>query len=253
MSLDLGLVEEDTSVYRNAFGNWFYALNLYQFKNIGASCSTSRAIPMLPECFDGEILPKLEFSQEDDRAVISGLYAKTFATVIGCAEELSWTGLGWACELRELAPVLAGTSKLRKLNLSNNRLRGPFHEALPLFESLAPTLEELQLDVNRGLGGRIPGEIGKFTKLTRLLLQYCALEGPIPPEIGNLTELETLALEDNKLTGPIPSEMKRLTRLNDLQLYENPALEKPPGRLLNKYGGMGGDGKEKVAAFLACL
>ena len=54
---------------------------------------------------------------------------------------------------------------------------GPFHEALPLFESLAPTLEKLYLDSNEGLGGRIPGEIGKFTKLTTLSLFKCALEG----------------------------------------------------------------------------
>ena len=90
---------------------------------------------------------------------------------------------------------------------------------LPLFESLAPTLEELKLNFNDRLGGRIPGEIGKFTKLTRLVLGYCALEGaralstpaapiepraragPIPPEIGNLTELERLDLSYNKLTG----------------------------------------------------
>ena len=54
---------------------------------------------------------------------------------------------------------------------------GPFHEALPLFESLAPTLEDLDLSSNKGLGGRIPGEIGKFTKLTTLVLSSCGLEG----------------------------------------------------------------------------
>ena len=54
---------------------------------------------------------------------------------------------------------------------------GPFHEALPLFESLAPTLEELKMNSNHGLGGRIPGEIGKFTKLKSLWVDNCGLEG----------------------------------------------------------------------------
>ena len=99
---------------------------------------------------------------------------------------------------------------------------GPFHEALPLFESLAPTLEDLNLSSNDGLSGRIPGEIGQFTKLTTLRLNDCGLEGacalstpaapiepraragPIPPEIGNLTELEWLSLRENKLTGARP-------------------------------------------------
>ena len=96
---------------------------------------------------------------------------------------------------------------------------GPFHEALPLFESLAPTLEGLYLSCNFGMGGRIPGEVGQFTKLKSLILNNCDLEGacalstpaapiepraragPIPPEIGNLTELWRLKLDDNKLTG----------------------------------------------------
>ena len=96
---------------------------------------------------------------------------------------------------------------------------GPFHEALPLFESLAPTLKVLKLYSNHGLGGRIPGEIGTFTKLTWLGLNDCGLEGacalstpaapiepraragPIPPEIGNLTELWRLNLSNNELTG----------------------------------------------------
>ena len=96
---------------------------------------------------------------------------------------------------------------------------GPLHEALPLLEPLAPTLEELYLYGNQQLGGRIPGEIGKFTKLTKLSLDCCGLEGaralstpaapiepraragPIPPEIGNLTELWRLKLGYNELTG----------------------------------------------------
>ena len=185
------------------------------------------------------------------------------STPAAIAEQLIWEGLGWACELRELAPVLAGTSKLRKLDLSRNnfgvafadglskilaacptlatldlsrndlrgagvspafsaRLRMTLPRAgplLPLFESLAPTLEELKLTANEGLGGRIPGEIGKFTKLTKLWLDHCGLEGaralstpaapiepraragPIPPEIGNLTELWRLNLGNNELTG----------------------------------------------------
>ena len=153
---------------------------------------------MTPERFDGEILPNLQFSQEDDRKVISGLYAKTFAAVIGCAEELNWAHLGWKCDLRELAPALVMASKLRVLDLRWNDLRGagvclagpfsarlrmalpragPLHEALPLLEPLAPTLEALYLHGNGQLGGRIPGEIGKFTKLKKLYLRGCGLEG----------------------------------------------------------------------------
>ena len=115
---------------------------------------------------------------------------------------------------------------------------GPFHEALPLFESLAPTLEELNLNGNYGLGGRIPGEIGQFTKLKSLHLDSCGLEGacalstpaapiepraragPIPPEIGNLTELWRLKLGYNELTGARDPCRKQVT--GSLTLLSSP-------------------------------
>ena len=121
MALDLGSVEEDMRVYEHKYGLWF---DPDYTKTFAKSCSTSRALPMTPKRFDGEILPNLQFSQEDDRKVISGLYAKTFAAVIGCAEELNWRGIGWKYELRELTPALVMASKLWKLDLSFNDLRG---------------------------------------------------------------------------------------------------------------------------------
>ena len=74
---------------------------------------------------DGVSLPKIEFTVENDRNLIKGLYRKTFDGVIGRAVNLDWHGLGWEYEIGELmAVVMAAAGTLTKLDLSWNKLRG---------------------------------------------------------------------------------------------------------------------------------
>ena len=74
---------------------------------------------------DGDGSPKIQFTVEDDRATIKGLYAKTYGSIIGCATEFDWKGLGWECEFSELLPVLITAARtLQRLDLSSNKLRG---------------------------------------------------------------------------------------------------------------------------------
>ena len=118
MTLDLGRIRENFSSYDQTFWDG----NSDAFAD---SCSAERELPMLPESFDKDILPNLQFSQEKDRAVISGLYAKTFEGVIGCAKELSWRGVGWSFEVRKLEPLLLkATGTLRSLALGRNKFSG---------------------------------------------------------------------------------------------------------------------------------
>ena len=107
--------------------NWFWnPENVFAIK-----CSASRDLPTTPEIFDAEILPKLKFTVEADREDISKFYATTYRKVIGGATELSWTKLGWECEMQELMPVLLSTEHLVRLNLTGNKLRGEIRACCP--------------------------------------------------------------------------------------------------------------------------
>ena len=74
---------------------------------------------------DGVSLPKIQFTVEDDRDLIKGLYRKTFDGVIGRAVKLDWHGLGWEYEIGALMPViLTAAGTLKVLVLNSNKLRG---------------------------------------------------------------------------------------------------------------------------------
>ena len=140
MGLDLGAMKDDVD-------NWGDLQN---------TCITARPLPFTPERFielmdakaeDGA--PKIEFTVQDDRKLIKGLYETTFTAVVGNAKEIDWQQLGWDCELTELMPVLLAA---------------------------APTLEVLSLHGNQ-FRGVIPADIGKLTNLKKLALSENKLEG----------------------------------------------------------------------------
>ena len=70
-----------------------------------------------------------------------------------------------------------------------------------------------ELDLDIGLTGPIPPELGSLTRLERLVLgrgrpaeegaPANRLFGPIPPELGMLANLQVLSLGYNELTGSI--------------------------------------------------
>ena len=131
MAINLGLLEDDMTKYSLFF--WFSRFD--GDKTIGKSCAGERPLPMAASNFDemmdekvikdGASLPKIEFTVEDDRSLIKGLYRKTFEGVIGRAVKLDWHALGWEYEMSELMPVLiAAAGTLKELDLSMNKLRG---------------------------------------------------------------------------------------------------------------------------------
>ena len=127
MGMDFGVMHDDLSKYNKTF--WF---NVHDSNTLGRHCGAARPIPISPEQFnelmdekqaDGS--PNIQFTVEEDRVTIKGLYAITFKSVVAGAIEFDWSSLGWDCEIGTLMPILmvaAGT--LRKLNLSLNELRG---------------------------------------------------------------------------------------------------------------------------------
>ena len=138
MALNLGLLEDMTEYtqIKNCSARhdcWF--ANNNNFKSIGMSCAGERPLPMTSSKFDemmdekvtkdGVSLPKIQFTVENDRNLIKGLYRKTFDGVIGRAVNLDWHGLGWEYEIGELmAVVMAAAGTLKELNLSDNKLQG---------------------------------------------------------------------------------------------------------------------------------
>ena len=131
MAINLGLLEDDMTKYMQDL--WFSGLP--KNKTIGKSCAGERPLPMAASNFDermdekvmknGASLPKIEFTVEDDRSLIKGLYRKTFESVVGRAVKLDWHGLGWEYEIGQLMPVLmAAAGTLKELLLYSNKLRG---------------------------------------------------------------------------------------------------------------------------------
>jgi Leucine-rich repeat (LRR) protein len=71
------------------------------------------------------------------------------------------------------------------------------------WEELAGSLETLEFRTNPGLGGAIPGSLGRLASLQSLVLVENNLTGPVPPELGALVKLRRLVLSGNALSGPV--------------------------------------------------
>jgi Leucine-rich repeat (LRR) protein len=87
------------------------------------------------------------------------------------------------------------------------------------------------------LEGGIPGELGKLSKLTYLLLGQNRLSGEIPQAIYNLSSLYELALELNMLVGELPSNIgDTLPNLQHLTLAINMLEGRIPSSIGNASG-----------------
>lgn len=138
------------------------------------------------------------------------------------------------------ASLFSTSSKLVKLVLAKNSLRGRFPASLgelssletlqaadnewnqfPLEVTLLSSLVQLDLSGNV-FGGLLPPQIGNLSSLRELFLNGCNFSGGIPPELSNLTNLERiLDLSDNSLLGTIPSSLGNLVNLRRLFLQNN--------------------------------
>ena len=72
--------------------------------------------------------------------------------------------------------------------------------------------------VSLRLSGTIPQEIGNFTNIEVLDLQFNSFYGPLPAEIGQLTSLRKLYISGTSPSGSIPREIGNLTNLEYLRL-----------------------------------
>lgn len=100
--------------------------------------------------------------------------------------------LGWfwgGNQISELPPSIGNLKNLKKLSLSNNKLK------------------------------LIPNEIGKLNNLRELFIDFNELV-VLPDQIGNLRKLERLGLAGNKLAR-LPSSLKNLKALKSLNLSQN--------------------------------
>ncbi len=127
--------------------------------------------------------------------------------------------------LRALFDGLGGPGWARKENWAT-------HRALDSWSGVkidsAGFVTELQLDQNH-LAGTLPAEIGAFNRLRRLDLDLnFGINGPIPPEIGDLESMDWLKLSSTSLTGPVPSEIGRLSNLTELDVHFTQLTALPP-------------------------
>lgn len=87
---------------------------------------------------------------------------------------------------------------------------------------------ELQLDQNN-LVGTLPAEIGALKRLRRLDLDLnFGITGAIPPEIGDLESIDRLKLSSTSLSGPVPAEIGKLSKLTVLEVHFTQLTTLPP-------------------------
>jgi Leucine-rich repeat (LRR) protein len=130
-------------------------------------------------------------------------------------------------------------TNLNVLDLKNNKLHGPFPDALWTltnlqvvdfhFNALDGHINDLArahpiqfLDVSENfLGGGLPASMGNFmTDLTHLDLTSNRFEKELPTDLAALTKMESLLLSDNSEFGPqpIPEWLQGMTNLRNLSL-----------------------------------
>jgi len=131
-------------------------------------------------------------------------------------------------------------TNLRVLDLKNNRLEGPFPDALWSLSKLevadfhfnaldghlheiedkdSPILEYLDVSENF-LSGGLPTTLNKITTLVYLDISSNRFDKTMPGDFSALTNLKALLMTDNSMLGPqpIPTWLKSLTDLRHLSL-----------------------------------
>ncbi|XVF83976.1 hypothetical protein PTKIN_Ptkin16aG0537700 [Pterospermum kingtungense] len=139
-----------------------------------------------------------------------------------------------------ISPLIANLTFLRKVNFSDNLLKGNIpiefghlrrlrylnlthnnlHGQLPVELTNCSNLQVLYLSYNN-LTGNIPFNLGGMNNLIQFSLRQNNLSGAIPSSLGNLSSLIYLVLAENHFQGNIPSALGRLSKLKYLTLLNN--------------------------------
>ena len=144
-------------------------------------------------------------------------------TLLGMRDKLAGFGepLPWRSDTPigrwEGVGVSGKPLRVRRLYISDHQVQGGLYGQVPPEIGNLGALRELTIEWTH-IHGRIPREIGKLTNLESLELIYTLVGGSIPAEIGNLVNLESLVLQNNPLSGGIPPEIGNLRKLRVLDL-----------------------------------
>ncbi|CAN1169371.1 Receptor-like protein EIX2 [Linum perenne] len=124
----------------------------------------------------------------------------------------------------QVSGVFGSLTKLKRLDLSANNLKGEIPDTLGVLQKLQT------LDLSRnGFRGSIPNSIGKMSSLKQLDLSFNSMDGSIPESFGQLSELvgcstvslEMLDLNSNNLVGEIPDSIGLLKNMKHLDMAYN--------------------------------
>ncbi|KAK9163521.1 hypothetical protein Syun_004423 [Stephania yunnanensis] len=110
----------------------------------------------------------------------------------------------------------SSSSKLGQISLSNNQLSGELPGSIGNFVAV----QKLLLDGNQ-FSGRIPGEIGRLQQLSKMDFSSNRFSGGIAPEISKCKSLTFVDLSQNQLSGEIPDAITGMRILNYLNLSRN--------------------------------
>eukprot|EP01018_Ginkgo_biloba_P026810 Gb_11934 [translate_table: standard] len=137
--------------------------------------------------------------------------------------------IGIPALLSVIGVPLGNLSSLERLDLSSNFLGGHIPPQLGRLSRL----RELSLESENSLRGTIPSSLGLLSRLRELLLDNNHLEGTIPSSLSNCQNLVKLSLWINRLTGLVPPQLGQLTKLWSLDLGGNELSGTIPSSLSN--------------------
>ncbi|KAI7727350.1 hypothetical protein M8C21_003496 [Ambrosia artemisiifolia] len=106
---------------------------------------------------------------------------------------------------------LLSLPNLSQVELQDNLLTGEF----PVTDSVSVSLS------NNRLTGQLPGSIGNFSGLQKLLLDGNRFTGPIPDEIGKLQQLSKIDFSSNNFSGKITPKISKCQLLTYVDLSRN--------------------------------
>ncbi|CAB9516302.1 LRR receptor-like serine threonine-protein kinase At4g08850-like [Seminavis robusta] len=121
-------------------------------------------------------------------------------------------------ELKQEVPSeVGGATGLIQLNLGFNQFQG----ALPSELFQLSNLQELTLEGNTRITGRLPSTIANLQSLQKFSISNTNMLSRIPSLLGTLTNLRVIKMANTQLSGELPREMQTLTNLNHVDLSNN--------------------------------